>query len=407
MRHSVAAITFGCVVCALVLVSCRDSSTPKQSGLFVYWDNNEEEDVLLPSGKIEQLVAPWDPNGQMCIFPDQSGRFVVGYNPTLPSQNDPGGACPGGEGACLKPLHNPPIGEAIFDHHGNSSPDATIYVPGPYALPGSIIGGDVPPQNGGPWQSGAFNNDGTYLGCVFDAEAHLFAVDIATAQGSIPIPDDGRLIEWFPPDYKEYCIIYGPNSGGDGAHHVDGSGGLQNPGMLASFQGDIYLPETGAGRVLRFRKDVLPRTAADCGADGLLTPRPTPEVFIQDHSIGFPGAIARDPITNGWAVSNVIGNPAVAWFNDDASPNPAKGPLPSGAYNPFGIAIAPDGDLYFVDVHLTCDANNCGNVANNGAVFKVTFDNGEPATPMVIATGLNFPSSVTLCEGNDCPFPLQ
>ncbi len=69
---------------------------------FVYWDQNEEQDALsMPSGRIAQLIPPWDPNGQMCIVPDGSGRFVVGYNPTLPSQHNPGG---------LKPYKQPPVG---------------------------------------------------------------------------------------------------------------------------------------------------------------------------------------------------------------------------------------------------------------------------------------------------------
>jgi hypothetical protein len=362
---------------------------------------------MLIDGQVKQLVLPWDPNGQMCIFPDHSGRFAIGYNPTLPSQDNPGGACPGGGGACLKPLHNPPVGEAVWDRHGNSTPDQTISVPGPYALPGSTIGGDIPPQNGGTWQSGAYNNDGSYTGCAFDHAKHFFAVDLGTAQGQIPVPDDGRLIEWFPPDYTSYCIIYGPDTRGDGPHHVDGSGGLKDPGMLAVSHGDVYVPETGAGRVLRFPHQILPRTAADCGPDFVLTPRPQPEVFIQDSLLPLPAGIARDPTTHGWAVSNILGNPAVAWFNEDGSPNPRKGPLPTGPYNPYGIAVAPGGTLYFADIHIVCDASGCGPGNKTGAVFNVTFRHGVPGTPHTIATGLNFPTSVTVCRGPRCPTPAS
>src|SRR5947209_10475944 len=54
----------------------------------VYWDQNEEEDFLsMPSAHASRLIPPWDPNGQMCVLPDRSGRFIVGYNPTLPSQH--------------------------------------------------------------------------------------------------------------------------------------------------------------------------------------------------------------------------------------------------------------------------------------------------------------------------------
>ena len=376
--------------------------------VLVYWDQNEEEDVLI-GGQVKRLVQPWDPNGQMCIFPDHSGpfkgHFTVGYNPTLPSQDDPGGACPNGGGACLKPLHNPPIGEAIWDQHGNSTPDATIFVPGPYAIPPSTIGGDVPPQNGDAWQSGAYNNNSSFTGCAFDHKGHLFAVDIATAQGQVPVPDSGRLIEWFPPDYKSYCIIYGPDAGGTGPHHVDGTGGLQNPGTMAVFRGDVYVPETGAERVLRFRHQSLPRSATDCGPDGVLTPRPQFDVFIKDPNVALPSGVARDPTTHGWAVSNIIGGQAIAWFNDDGSPHTGKGPLPSGDYNPFGLAVAPNGDLYFVDIHLICDPTGCGPANLGGRVLHVTFKHGVPSTPQAIATGLNFPTSVTVCHGPDCPTP--
>ncbi|HTT86190.1 MAG TPA: hypothetical protein VMF60_02380, partial [Acidimicrobiales bacterium] len=75
----------------------------KHPAYLVYWDQNEEEDFLsMPSGVQGQLVPPWDPNGQMCLLPD--GRFVVGYDPTLPSQHNLGG---------LKPYKQPADGEEL------------------------------------------------------------------------------------------------------------------------------------------------------------------------------------------------------------------------------------------------------------------------------------------------------
>jgi hypothetical protein len=378
--------------------------------VFVYWDQNEEEDTLI-GGQVKQLVLPWDANGQMCIFPDRSGRFTTGYNPTLPSQDNPGGACPGGGGACLKPLHNPPVGEAIWDRHGNSTPDATISVPGPYALPGSTIGGDIPPQGGGSWQSGAYNNDGSYTGCVFDRQGDFFAVDLGTAQGQIPSPSNGRLIEWFAPDYTSYCILYGPTTGGVGPHHVDGSGGLQNPGTLAVRHGDVYVPETGAGRVLRFLHESFPRTVAQCGADGLASPPAEFEVFIKDPNLLFPGGIAHDPTSGGWAVTNVASNiihqQAIAWYDATGKPDPTRRSVPAGNYSPFGLAFAPGGDLYFVDIHVTCDASGCGPGNNNAGILKVTLDHGVPSPPQLVAGGLNFPVSVTVCDTTrqTCPTP--
>ena len=79
----------------------------------------------------------------------------------------------------------------------------------------------------------AFNSASTYTGCVFDQHGNLFADDLGTAQGSFPPPDNGRLVEWFAPSFKDACVVTGPTAGGVGPHHVDGTGGLTQPGMLA------------------------------------------------------------------------------------------------------------------------------------------------------------------------------
>src|SRR5438445_9911745 len=54
------------------------------SGTRVYWDQNEEMDWLIHDGVQQNapLVPAWDANGQMCVFPDSTGRFTTAYNPT-------------------------------------------------------------------------------------------------------------------------------------------------------------------------------------------------------------------------------------------------------------------------------------------------------------------------------------
>ncbi len=44
-------------------------------------------------------------------------------------------------------------------------------------------------------------------------------------------------------------------------------------------------------------------------------------------------------------------------------------------YNPFGMAFAPDGTLYFVDIHITCTGplTGCGPASYGGRVMRVTF----------------------------------
>jgi hypothetical protein len=383
----------------------RTPTAAPTAAVFVYWDQNEEQDALLPSGRLEQLVPPWDPNGQMCIFPPGfgptgGGGFVTGYNPTQPSQHNIGG---------LLPFKNPPVGEAVWDRNGHFT-GQTIYVPGPYALPGSSIGGDIPPAP-------TFNDNGTFTGCAFDSTGDLFAADLGQAQGSTSSPDQGRIIEWFPPDYTSFCIVIGPTQGGDGPHHVDGTGGLRNPGAMAvDPQDNLYVPESGSARVIRFDHASLPSGPQDCGPDGLLVPSAPYTVFIR--SAGIPAGIARDPTcstatTNCWAVTNILsgslGGNAVNWFDDAGHSTKAKGPIPKGTFSPFGVAVTPTGDVFFIDVGLTCSSSGCGSLDDGGGLFKVSFTDGHPSPPQKIASGLNFPLGVTVCDASTqvCPVPIS
>ena len=114
-----AALSLGVLVIALVAgtgasaapsASTPGSSVPTvgggvkgQPGYLVYWDQNEEVDFLsMPKGTQGQLLPAWDLNGQMCVLP--GGRFVGGYDPTLPSQHNLGG---------LKPYKQPADGEEL------------------------------------------------------------------------------------------------------------------------------------------------------------------------------------------------------------------------------------------------------------------------------------------------------
>ncbi len=383
---------------------------------FVSWDQNEEQDFLsVPSGRVGQLIPPYDPNGQMCILPD--GRFVTGYNPTLPSQHNPGS---------LKPIMQPPVGEALWDRHGQFT-GTTLSVPGPFKLPGQTVGGDIPSDA----NRNAFNGNGTFTGCAVDRHANVFAADLGTAQGQFPPPDNGRIIEWFAPSYRTFCIVTGPTSGGVGPHHVDGTGGLNQPGDLAIDEnGDLLVPVAGnatvglfSGRVLRFDHSSLPRRAADCGADGLYRPEKLrSSVFVQGSQslLPFPESIARDPACDCWAVASVIGDPAIAFFDERGVPLPSMQPVrgetisnvgqdPNGI-NPFGIAFAPDGSLYIADIHIKCRAPlvGCGPAPNGGRVLEVSYDHGTAAAPKVIAAGYNFPTSVTVCDPHRarCPTPV-
>jgi hypothetical protein len=166
--------------------------------------------------------------------------------------------------------------------------------------------------------------------------------------------------------------------------------------------------------VLRIAHDSLPKSAADC-PNGMY-PKDKLNVSTFVRGLAFPLGIARDPACNCWAIDSVIGNPAIAFFDDQgkllASPQPVPGTQlgdPNG-YSPFGIAVAPDGTLYFVDIHVQCKNNqisDCGPADNGGRLMKVEFTNGVPTAPVAVKTGYNFPVSVTVCvpAKQTCPEP--
>jgi hypothetical protein len=410
------------VCCGGILVGCSSNSSstttttptnssvalvaggsPGKTGYLVYWDQNEEVDFLhMPSGVQGQLLPAWDLNGQVCILPD--GRFVGGVDPTLPAQDNLGSA---------KPYKQPADGEELDEPNGSFS-GQTLYVPGPYKMPGQSIGSDSPPST-----NGVFNNNQTYTGCVIDKAGNILANDIANAQGQYPPPSSGRLVEWFAPNYNTYCIDYGPTSGGVGPHHTDGSGGLAQPGMMAlADNGDVLVPNVGTSSVLRFASSSLPTNASECPGGIYPRSKVQPSNFVS--GVAFASGVAKDPTCNCFAISSYIGNPGIIWVTSDGQPEPGRGSVPGttiadlgkspGQYNPFGMAFAPDGTLYFIDIHVACKSGlsgGCGPASYGGRVMKVTFTNGQPATPVAVATGFDFPTSVTVCVPSQgvCPYP--
>jgi hypothetical protein len=392
----------------------------------VYFDQREEQDMYTyPDGPLRQgsraLIPPWDPNGQMCLLPDGSGRFVTGYNPTSPDQTETVGR--------FKPYKQPPTGEALWDRRGRFT-GKTIYVPGPYAFKksthsvvGPRRGGDDPPD-----ESGSFHTYATFTGCAFDARGVLFAADIGTAQGQVPPPDSGRIIQWFPPSYTSYCILLGPTAGGFGQHHVGGTGGLRDPAagaMAVDRNGDLLVPLPFAdgfppGNVVRLDHRTLPRSAKECPGPSNAPRKPIKvTTFIQGQFAyqPTPVGIARDPQCSCWAVSSVFGSPSIVWYDDSGSPLPpgplGKGPVVGGGlvntFNPLGLAFATDGTLFFIDIHLQVGPDGIGAGSGIGALYQVTFSSGVAAPPRAIASGLDYPVSVTTCTPAKqvCPTPLR
>ena len=292
-----------------------------KTGYLVYWDQNEEEDfVSMPSGTQGQLVPPWDPNGQMCLLPD--GRFVVGYDPTLPAQDNLGSA---------KPYKQPADGEELDEPNGSFS-GQTLYVPGPYKMPGQAIGSDSPPTS-----KGVFNNNQTYTGCAVDKAGNVFGERYRHRSGPVSPAKQRAVGGVVRSQLHDLCIVYGPTSGGVGPHHTDGTGGLAQPGTMAlADNGDVLVPNVGTSSVLRFAHSTLPTSASEC--PGGIYPRSKVHVstFVQDLS--FPAGIAKDPTCDCFAISSYIGNPGIHWVTSNGQPEPGRGSVPGTTIADLGKA---------------------------------------------------------------------
>ena len=173
--------------------------SPGSAQYLVYWDQNEEVDFLsMPSGTQGQLVPAVGPE-RADVRAAATAGSSVGYDPTLPAQDDVGSA---------KPYKQPADGMELDEPNGSFS-GQDLYVPGPYQMPGQTIGSDSPPT-----ANGVFNNNQTYTGCVVDQVRQRACQRHRHRPGPVPTPSSGRLVEWFAPSYTSYCIVYGPTSGG-------------------------------------------------------------------------------------------------------------------------------------------------------------------------------------------------
>jgi hypothetical protein len=186
--------------------------------------------------------------------------------------------------------------------------------------------------------------------------------------------------------------------------------------MAVASNDDLLVPNVGTSSVLRFAHASFPTSAAQC--PGGVYPRSRVQVSTF-FKASFAAGIAEDPTCGCYAVSSYIGDPSIVWVSASGQPEPGRGSVPGttvadlgkspGQYNPFGMAFAPDGTLYFVDIHIACTGplTGCGPASYGGRVMRVTFSGGQPSAPVTVAGGFDFPTSVTVCVPAHmrCPYP--
>lgn len=301
----------------------------------------------------------YDINGQVCFL--DRGRFVAGEDTNQPS---------------------PPAGWGVFRLRGKKVGD----------LAAARLGRLVPtyqPTDEGP---------DTY-GCGVLRDGRVVTTVIGNnASGA----EDGELVVWFPPFDStagaKFCIL-------------DTRIGTAM-GIAVDARDRVYVASArgATGGVLRYAGPfpTAPTAAAGCGRTDVsgspLADAVSRERFIvagEGNPVSTPNAVARSK-GGTFYVSSIL-NGVIAEFDDQGTylrtvlEPPAGDSLGSKPYStgtPLGLAVGPDGSLFFADLGLVIDAEGIGPGPKTGSVRRIRFVDGAPQPPETMADGLTFPDGL-------------
>jgi outer membrane protein assembly factor BamB len=301
----------------------------------------------------EVLMSPQ--GGELDEYDLGSGVTTVGVPNTRVQARGQVCLLPGGSGNYVvgDDTGAPPSGWSIF------SPDGTFL----QKLP-------LPPVQENDAQGGV------PVGCAVDASGRLFLTGLSGEAGI-----GGQLWMRFPPDYTSGCLL-------DTTLQAPGAAAIDSDGVL-------YVPEAGAGTVLRFAPP-FPSSLNDCALRQPPQQQPR-STFIQYADGAAPSAVAQGP--NGhWFVTVAAGSgsaqPSIR-EHDSAGTFLREVLSPGTGGDPVGIAFDGDGNLYYADLGVT--AGSAQAVAGKGTVRKISFDDTDtPSTPELIASRLTAPNGLAV-----------
>ncbi|WP_334143039.1 hypothetical protein [Rhabdothermincola sp.] len=308
-----------------------------------------------------------DINGQICFFPDGSGRFVAGED----------------------------TGQTAGDTQGW----------GIFELTGDRIG-DLRAREIGklvPTFQGSADNAENY-GCGFLSDGRIVTTDVGNQAAG---PGDGQLIVWFPPfDSREvtYCKVDVEIATAQSIWVDDQDRVLVASARPTSFGGQTSgvwryhdLPTgpdaaggcgrtdaTGAPLADEVRKEMfIPSGEHDLIAPTGVTGGPDGHLFVSSVING----VINEYDANGVYLRTILRPPAGEQF----------GAQPFSTGTPLGIAAGPDGTIYYADIGLVLKPDGgIGPGDKTGSVRRIVFVAGEPQPPETMARGLAFPDGIGL-----------
>jgi hypothetical protein len=380
-RRSLASVVFAMVAVATACSSSAKSSAPSASTStttpapavpLIFNGQGNDLAAYLPTPPFtKQIVVHHhddahptglDINGQICFDPQHPGRFVAGEDTLQDTTGHPGWG--------IFELSGTEIGRLSAHQTGKLVP---TYQPS--------------------------NDNPENYGCGFLADGRILTTDVGNqATGNA----DGQLIVWFPPfnsrDVK-YCKV--------DVHLATGQGILVDGESV--FVAQARPPKAG---IYRYRSGAMPTSNTPSGGcDGKdatgapLATGVTATVFIapgKGNSLVTPNAIAKGP--NGKLYVSSVFNGVIAEFGADGKyvrdvlhPRAGEtlGAKPYSTGTPLGLAVAPDGSIYYADIGIVVSDSGVGPGNGTGHVRRIAFDAaGNPRPPDQMDDGLAFPDGI-------------
>jgi hypothetical protein len=315
-------------------------------------------------------------NGKLCFFPrgfGHNGQYIVAddtYREACLDTATPQARCSVTARGSRWFVGTDPDGWGVFSRRGRWKKRHIHHLPWGYP---AETQGNIDPQ-----------------GCVFDANGHMYGNDVGSGDPTDMDPSHrGSLIVFFP----------GPKNRYDTFCFLDKN--LAQAGMPAMDEaGNIYVAETGLGRMWKYSPP-FPSSALDCqNIDQLVTTPPTKTLFPTPGA-ATPVAIVRVPGTDHWYIDSVLfpyqpGQGGGIINEYDAQGVLVRNIVPTNMLkNPIGMDVGSDGTLYYAELNLNPDfSTGCGRVS------MVRFVGGTPQAPQVLGKNLSFPDGVTVIDSS-------
>ena len=310
----------------------------------------------------------WDINGQVCSFTKNGKHYLI----TGEDTHQP----------------DPPAGWGIFELSGTRV--------GEFAL--NRVARLVPTYQ-------LSENGPDNYGCGVLSDGRVVTTDIGNEAAGAA---NGQLEIWFPPfsgDAVPFCKLDLHLATGQGIYVGD-----DDNLYLNSPRSGLEPDDTSSG-VFKYTGP-FPTSADAAGGCGEIDNLGSPlaDTLTKERVLGAgaralttPSGITRGPNGHFYVasvLSGVINEYDDTWRFVQTVLSPPTGERlgaqPYSTGTPLGITVGPDGTLYYADIGLVGAHGTIGPGNKTGSVRRITFTDGKPNAPEILATGLQFPDGIGL-----------